>query len=361
MSSAPIVISPRLSLHLDFIRLFAMIGVVFLHTASGFLFRPDLVLSKIWFPLSFLYAFALPCVFLFFTLSGFLTLARPAAIKDNLLKTFWRLIFPLLVFILLGGLLQYFGLQRSQSLPTSLYLYLSGLMSGNLWFLFVISGIYLFRPLFSLVRGKQLWQYLFLVCFALSFLLHLIFLRHDPAAPANFATFTNIFACLGFYFFGAWCRRVDLARSPNKTTLLKLALSILVLVALNIFFNRQQMLITYFSAPSSTLFNIAYNFWIAFASILLSFALWFLFFNFDFISPQSAALVKKLSALSFGVYLLHTLVINARYYFTSLEYDIAGFNIYQYVLLNFFGVLGLSFLLSFLLSKIPFVRKTIGL
>ncbi|MCL2110052.1 acyltransferase family protein [Microgenomates group bacterium] len=357
--SIPLTISSRLSSALDCVRLFAMIGVVFLHTASGFIFRADIVESKIYFPIAVFYSLSLTCISLFFMLSGFLTLHKPISVKANLHKTFYRLILPLLSFIFLGALLDYFGQQSPQNFFIVLFNYVLNLMSGNLWFLVVLSSFYLFRPLFSLVHDKTFFCYLFIVCFALGFILRLTHL-HDPFLSQG--TFSNILFCLGFYFFGGYQRFSEMKiLAPPKIALL--VFSSFVLIALNIFFDRYQMLATYFSAPRPYIFTFAHDFWliISHSLPLLSFCLWPLFVSLLNISKILFPLLKKVATLSFGIYLFHTLVINSIFYFTRFGYDNLSLNIYQYVPLNFFLVLSCALLLSWLVSKVPYLKKIIGL
>src|SRR5689334_9684312 len=85
-------------LNADIIRVLAIFGVVGIHVLTPIYARPDFFGGKFWW-----ITFLLNCLFrasvpLFIMLSGYLVLAKPVTVKENLQRVWKRLLIPLISF-----------------------------------------------------------------------------------------------------------------------------------------------------------------------------------------------------------------------------------------------------------------------
>lgn len=361
-------ISKRTSFSLNIVRIFAMIGVVNLHTILVFVQRPDMFHSQLWLPLETFLTFSMPAVSLFFILSGYLTINKKRDIRENLQKTCWRIFFPLFIFILLNATVDWFGLyQGRQPLLYTMYQSFLKVMGSDLWFMVVLGGFYLFQPLWYLLAEKKaVFQYSILTLGIGSIVLH--FFNNLAGSNISHASLTMVSSYLALFLFGGYVRQKEVKISLRSLLLLSIAFVLLKVltdycsIQVSYFANETA---SYLRTLNALLGTIVSATWHLFMGVIL----WELLMRIPWLKAvqnfkNSAKIVErigKIAQLSLGVYLIHPLLISLRSWVFGFEYDFSGLNVYQYIFVSWTSIFLLSLGLSLLISKIPGLKRIIGI
>ena len=133
--------------YFDWLRLFAMLAVIFMHAVSSFLHSP---VTPGWHAANLLTALSFTAVPLFFMMSGALLLSdeRTVDVKWILRRRLPRILAPLALFSLLAVLwLWYRDGPTGKPMILSLLKGLNGPVYVHLWYLYTLAGLYLISPL----------------------------------------------------------------------------------------------------------------------------------------------------------------------------------------------------------------------
>ena len=133
--------------YFDYLRLFAMLGVILMHDASDLL-RSELTPG--WFGADLLTSLAFTAVPLFFMMSGALLLSRDETTDLDRLwkKRLPKLLVPLLFWSVISVLwLWHTGAKTLEEIPDAIASALKDPVSVHLWYLYTLAGFYLLSPL----------------------------------------------------------------------------------------------------------------------------------------------------------------------------------------------------------------------
>ncbi len=356
---------------LNFIRIFAMLAVINLHTLLNFVERPDFFNTKIWWTLMPIVILSAPAVIIFFMLSGYLVLNRPQPIVTNIKKIFHRLLIPLLFF---GGLnffsnllwIRGFGWINIDLLLPQLQKELHRLVtfpSSFLWFLVVLIFLYLLNPLWQTLlqdrKNKKLLLYLTSLAFLLSFFAKLI--EHPSGHDGTIYTaFTAWLGYLGIYLYGGLLRHQWLPSLSRKQSLFLLTFGFVFYFIFHFF--------KFSGFDNSFLFDWTYSLVAFCADIVIAIGFFNFFLEVNWLRFFRTSRQKQLwfnftnflASMSFGIYLLHPFIIN-RLFISGFQFDFVSQNAFVFNLLNWFIVFFSSLLLTWLISWTPYLRKIIGL
>ena len=225
----------------------------------------------------------------------------------------------------------------------------------HLWYLFMIIGLYISTPILrQFIRRdneKTVLYFLkvgFIVQGIIPFIVQLIKTFDDKSLSETVELFSlDIFLGFSFYYVLGWYLH-------NFTLKKKTQNIIYILGAISVVFS---VLFTYFmSINQGKPYFITYrNFY--FNNVLYSAAIFLLFkqlFQNKRFSEKSGKIIRNLSALTFGVYIIHPFFIEAvRTTFSSMENQTLG------IILMWLSAAAISTAVCFVLSKIPGVRKVI--
>ena len=325
----------------DWLRLFAMSGVVFMHTASGLL-RAERNLG--WHGANLLVSLSFTAVPLFFMISGSLLLSSPktADLKQLCRRRLPRLVLPLLfwsaaILLLLwlwGDLSLDEAVQRLLAVPhTHAY--------THLWYLYTLIALYVLSPLLyrmvqGLDRSGTRWL-LGLMAFILGLeMLQMLvpasvqgWLLLDLASSLRFLNGHLFPFLLGFFLF----RR---SRETANWKLILLAVLFLGVITLGTWLKTEQ------AGTYTASFQQQNGGWeIGLAALL------FLLAKQNLRRPPRLRLSRELVLLSLPIYLVHPLVLRWLW-----RLDLAPTRFLQLPLL-FLLVLGISFLISKTLASVP--------
>ena len=175
--------------YFDYLRLFAMLGVILMHEASGLL-RSELTLG--WFGADLLTSLAFTAVPLFFMMSGALLLSRDETTDLDRLwkKRLPKLLVPLLFWSVISVLwLWHTGAKTLEEIPDAIASALKDPVSVHLWYLYTLAGFYLLSPLLRrMVQAldRRLSRYLLLLMAAVV-VLDIV----RPLVPGKYADLFN--------------------------------------------------------------------------------------------------------------------------------------------------------------------------
>ena len=338
-------------IYFDILRVVAIFFVVAVHLSAQHWLDVD-VSSRAWF------AFNLYCttgkwsVPIFVMISGALFLGRDTPICTILKKNVLRMVY---VFVFWSGCYALISLLFRHSPPFDV---LSQFVTGHyhLWFLFMIVGLYLLIPLLRpIVQSETLTRYFLLLSLVFTFLLPQLALFCTFVSPristliSTVIMFTYCYFPLGFtvYFVGGYyLSRRDFSRKEEIVLYCIGIAGLLFSIFAPVVHAKAQ------GAPSDIFYN--YNS----LNVLLTSVPIFVFakkhLNFPRMGERAYAILRKLSKYSFGVYLVHPMVIELLQHFGIDTFSCNAF--FSVPLLAVF-VFTVSTAISVLLSRVPIVNK----
>lgn len=316
---------------LDIIRVIACLMIVLMHSPMSGLGTSGFVLCGI----SYLTA---PGIGLFFMVSGALLLkvnvAHPFGTQSFLRRRFTKILVPLVFWSIVGWGLEQYGVKNTEL--------------GILWFMYCLAGLYLLTPILSswlsVSRIKEVEFYLLLwfVTLCVPFVkLFTIVNESDTSWLYYFHGYVGYYV-LGFYLQNYWGHRLSVGRKW-MFALVFVCISVILPIAL---------LMLDVEADFYSLF------WYLSITVALQSVVWWcvvkrLMRNV----PKLPSFVVELSKLSFGIYLIHILVMRNVLWETTWMQGMNG--IVQIVVCTIL-TFTLSALISWGISKIKFVKAIIG-
>lgn len=336
----------------DFLRIFATVAVVLIHCSASEL--------KNWSPFelrwqicSLLDSISRWCVPVFVMISGALFLRGEHTIekllKKNVLRivtafAFWSTVFALYRFLL-----------KKISLKQTVGEIIVG--HYHLWFLFMIAGLYLAVPLLKkITESEKLTKYFLVLSLIFAFIIpmgtNFLSLFSESLAGTVTKITDNInlrIACgyTGYFVLGYFLSKAELSLRQRK----------LIYTASALGFAATVILASAFSCLKNTTVNVFYDYFSI--SVLLEAIGVFTFFRYKKFSPNKKRekTVLALSKYSFGVYLVHPLILET--YERIITQKIPSLNSLVFILLMFVITLTVSFVISAVINRIPVLKKYI--
>lgn len=346
---------------LDVIRIMAMVMVLVLHTFKSFVERPDFFSTPIYFLLLPIVVWSAPAVQVFFILSGYLVLPKPKSLAENWSKTWRRLLVPLAAFELLAVLnvvlvaLTDNGVAQSALLAEAERL--TRFPNSELWFLYVLAALYVVNPLFFLVfqeGQRRIAQYLT----ALAFVAPLLLVGLEYPVGRFDQTYVNVTSwlwCLFFYLYGGLLAKGWAVSAKPLGRLSVIGVSMMALMSTNYLLARESVGLIVLSDVLHWFLHILGQLLVAVLAI--GFFQSVLTIRWE----KWQSVVIPIALLSFGVYLIHPLLIDpVLRYWLNWHFDAVGLHPILYNLLNFLIVLFGSLGVSFAIYKTPWLRMILG-
>lgn len=352
---------------IDSIRVLAMLLVIVLHTLLSFTLRVDFFGTKLWFLLEPIVALSKTSVLLFFLISGYLVLTKNRSIKDNWSKIRAVILLPFFTFTLIDiGLLLRTAIRTGAYIPEfwqTQVLRLLSFPSSSLWFLVVLFFLYLFNPVWQTMfaeKGKKMYARYTALLFLLLFVAMTLIKAMGVTDPSG-SILTGWLGFVFFYLYGGLVRNTWINFQNKWVNILILiggfALTIIGDYAtLSTQFHTGN---TQLSATISTLISIPVA-CMAVGIFNLLVGSDFSWLTKNMFGKTLPTHLATLAQLSYGVYLLHPLVVALLPEF-GFTFDHLSLNVYLYNILNYSLVLSSSIGATYLLSKIPKVRSLIGM
>lgn len=343
---------------IHFVRVLACIMVVCLHVCSSADSYSKESIDNV-FLYSFYYA-TKPCVPLFFMVTGYLIL--PYRNGDNIIgfykKRIPRVLFPLLVWGIIYACLPYF-LGMDDLHTTFRELLLSPIkaperIGGVLWYLFILIGIYLIIPFFSeKIYENKLFLKVYLVFWGGTTLIPILkdyyIHNQDILGQCHYIQNFDMFVCFSGYigyvligygikkYYGFW--EIFLSRWLNENGKLKYVILLLITIAACFV---KPIFMEYFLTSGTAVITICL----------------FLLLKDIQINTEGKIyrLIKHISAMSFGIYLCHMLVLKVFFEPLFTHYSASWYVMAICMIMTFVC----AYVISVILSKLPFKRFIIG-
>lgn len=342
--------APRRVIYFDVLRVLATFAVIVLHLSAQHWADTD-VFSNAWLAFNLYGGIVRWSVPIFVMISGALFLGRDTDIHTILKKNVARIA---TVFLSWSGCYALVGLVFRHA-PLSVVL--SQLITGHyhLWFLYMIVGLYLLIPLLRpIVKSESLTRYFLLLALIFTFLLPQLalftsFVSYEASTVIRTVImYSYCFFPLGFtvYFVGGYyLSRRSFSRREEIVLycvgIAALLFSIIAPAALS----RAQ------GAANPTFYS--YNDLNVLCTSVPIFVFAKQHLNFPRMGERAYALLRKMSKYSFGVYLVHPMVIELLQHFGIDTFSCNAF--FSVPLLAVF-VFAVSTLISALLNAIPFIK-----
>lgn len=324
-------------LYLDLIRILACTMIVLMHSPMPQLGTSSYVLSTV----SFLTA---PGIGLFFMVSGALLLPVKTSyisfIKHRLSKIllptlFWTFVY--LIIQLCDGDIALDNIpKRILSIPFSI--------QGHsiLWFMYTLMGLYLLAPIISpwLKNTSKKDIELILMIWGVTLIFPLLkeFITVNNSESGTFYYFSGY---AGYFLLGYYLKNYI-----NKLNIF----FILALIGIPI-------LIAIYCKLSDLDVDFYQMFWYLSIPVTMMSIGWFLFVKRDFVNKKALNVTTTLSNCSFGVYLIHIFIM--RNFLWNLDFISAYGGLIQIILTTILTLV-ISYLLVFMISKLPFSKYIIG-
>ena len=332
---------------MDILRILASLAVVLLHVSAPYIYVDD-INSCSWVVSNFLLCATRWCVPVFFMISGAFMLQKDIPIKILWGKYISRLIIILVVWNSIYHIPYYSSISFVvKDIVAVLFTCGSGY---HLWFIYALIGIYLIIPLLKKIVDGNLSRYVLCLWFCTSVLF--FWLKDAGVFDILFIYVLNFpFAIdyLGYFILGYFLyNEVNLLKKHRKI------IYILGLFALILSINCNYI-INYYTED-----NVFYSFdYHNIMTVIMSIALFVYFkynksvFSCESLSIRSKNIISLLSNNTLGIYLIHVFVLKIFYIMVP---DYLSLNIFFIIPITWLLTIVLSFTISFIMSKIPYVR-----
>lgn len=350
-------------LYLDVLRIIAILAVILLHVSNISFFNTQVLKSNSFYSSSVLYCLSRVGVSLFIMISGvtFLNPEKKVSLSylgKKVLHIFICLVCWLTIYDIFALLCRheriYFGFVKV--ILSDLINYKSYYFGNyHLWYLYMIIGLYIVTPIVRLFvkhANKELLMYTFCIWFFFSSCLPL-FLKFDCFHFLNIFDAIDIpviTGLVGTYVLGYYLHKIDFKKKWRYTLYGLGILSFFLMTIGTIFLSKRS------GRATEVLFDNISCFVIIMSSSI--FVLIKTFISNKKFSTKMIFLIKKISGLTFGMYITHEFFIyytNSYSYGFPLDYTLSNTAV-RIVIVTIF-VAGSSLLFSYLISKIPLLKK----
>ncbi len=332
--------------YFDRLRIIAAIAVVVIHISAPELFRYGIGTPS-WDFCNILDSFSRFAVPLFVMLSGaiFLNPEKKTDIKKLYSKNLLRIVVAFFFWSFFYALVNHEG---------DAYLFIKNVLLGHfhMYYLFIIAGLYIAVPIYrKICEDEKLMSYFLLLAFVFVFLLPLLATMPHMSVIDMMLEKMNFKLVLGYsvYFVGGYYfSRLELSKL-RRWMLYTLGATAFVSTA--IFTRNASVQLGEFYTEYYDGFS---------ANVLIETVSLFVFAKYNLsYAPKSVRSEKILllfSKLTFGVYLVHMLVFD---YISGFSIFIDMSSVLLYIASKLFLTLLISGIISYILNKIPVLKKYI--
>jgi surface polysaccharide O-acyltransferase-like enzyme len=340
-------------LWVDFIRVVASFLVVLIHAAAPLLYRYNKIAAVNWWAGNIYDSAARICVPLFFITTGYLLLEKQEAVKDYLTKRGNKILVPLFVWSIFYIFWKFFF---ENGEPISFRTFYSLFLSPayfHLWFFYAIIGLYLYIPILRILiqhSPKELLYYFIVLWFIA---VSVIPFAERTTHLTSLIDLNMISGFVGYLVIGYIFGNIQTSKKQAMQALFIAFVCFIITIAGTFFLTARNKgeyngyFYDYLS-PNIILYSIA--------------AFTFLKYISEKITPSEnqQKSLKALSSASFGIYLIHPMILfTLRAGWLGFSLSALSMNAIYSVPLTVFFTFGLSFLIVFLLQKIPFIRNCV--
>ena len=342
-------------LYLDLLRIISIFAVITLHVAASIAGNFSKVPPDHWMVANIIDSITRFCVPVFFMISGALVLGDNRNYQFSYLfrKRILRILIPFIIWSLFY--LYYFQQQPSFDLLNGLYTITIKPAMYHLWFVYPLIGLYLLIPLlgtFVTHAKDSIIHYFLILWFVVAILNPLLntLVGYQPPIFLLPKNLEEVWLYTGYFVLGFYLSK----KSFNFNKLLPIFLIVSGIVI--------TILATdYFSYKHGRFYDVFYRYTtpnVLMVSIGVFWIIQMLSSKLETLKPMSCSLLIKLSEASFGIYLMHIMILNQVN--IRLHLDANTFHPAIGILLTSVCVFIISAVLTHLIRQIPFIGKWVA-
>lgn len=340
-------------IYYDLLRILATLGVVILHTAGSKWANTE-ISSFQWQTFNFFDGIVRWSVPIFVMISGSLFLKGNSSIEKIHKKNILRIVTAFLFWSFL-----YAGVSVIQGRDFNYAV--ADFLKGHyhMWFLYMIIGLYLIVPFVKkIVVSPKLTNYFLKLSLIFTFIFHQLIgiVSLFPGSAGEVlskinenANFYFTYGFVAYFILGYYISNKDLSEKSRKTIYILSAIGFLTTVVLT-------AITSLIKKEPQKLFFDSFS-----VNVLLESLGLFVFFKYKVdkisFSDKAVKIISKLSKYSFGVYLVHAMILeqlNVLFGLNTLSFN-PIFSVVLIVLIVFI----VSYVISFILNHIPVINKYI--
>lgn len=340
--------------YFDYLRILATLSVIMIHVCTPYWFSTD-VFSSDWLYLNLYESISRWSVPIFFMISGTLFLSSTQGIRQILRKNICHMVTAFLFWSTIYIGICYF--KGQYSLPDALREILFGYY--HMWYLYVITGLYLAVPILrQLTKSRETTRYFLLMALLFNTILPYaaiylglfdLTLQQTAERMMNSLSFQMVCGYSLYFVLGWYLHNTDITPKNRKVIYVLGIVSLLATVVMSYTESiRQQTPVhTFFEYLSPNVFFVS-----AAAFVFAKYH-----FRYGKLPATAVTLLQTLSKYSFGVYLVHALLYDTLRY--NLNFDLLAYPPVISIPAVSLALLAASFLVSALLHQIPVLKKHI--
>lgn len=350
------------ALWIDFLRIIAMIAVIFIHTTAKYNLPADTTRVRVFYSFKPLFQFAVP-VFVMISGTFMLDPERSFSTKKLFTKNALRIVIALIFWTVVYAVAYYFVGDAKGQITSVIGNLICG--PNHLWYLSLLLGLYVITPLLRRITNSERYtKYFLILSFAITFvaplLLQLCGLIDGLLAgrfntslkdmiKSNLFDFRIVYSeSLTFYYvFGYWLRKKELTKKQSAALMLFGLLGIVY-----------QYVIEYFHCAKTGIYSsdlVGMQF-ACMLTVIGIFTFGKTVIGSRMNGKKTGKVVSFFAGLSFGVYLLQSLIIVVVQY---LIFDFTKYNPLLSAPAAAGIVLVICLAITFVLKKIPVLNKYI--
>jgi surface polysaccharide O-acyltransferase-like enzyme len=326
---------------IDLLKAIAAFAVIILHVTVSLLY--DFGDKEHWQAANFYNSLVRFSVPVFVMISGVLLLNKNEELTTFLRKRFSRLLFP---FIFWSVIYLFIKINYDLPLKEIISYSIKELKSGtefHLWYIYMLIGLYLFIPILSkwTVNATKKEMIYFLSIWFFIIIVSLPFFNKFYTR-IDFRYFSGY---IGYLVLGTFLHRF-LDKKPRWIGFLLFFVSVGFTI-----------LITYYLTAKTNTFNGRFYEFLGLNVVFASIGMFLILKDINTENQKFKKLIENISKYSYGIYLSHIFVLMA---ISKIGVSYLLFNPWLSIPFVALCVFSLSWLLTFLLSKIPLVGKYIS-
>lgn len=334
--------------YLDWLRVYAIVAVVMIHVSASVVLINLFKNNASYFLAGNLYEtlsrYAVP---IFFMISGALMLGKreEIQIKGFLLKRTSKIIIPLICWSIIYYLYKVFKGTFEFSVSQFFRLFLTDQINYHLWFMYVILGLYLITPILILFikNAKRAEIEYFLILWSIATVISAL-VRYLFGFTYKLEL-NHVAGSIGFFVLGYYLDHYEFTKKSKRVIFIAGFIGLLMTFFLTYWYTKGNngQLDTYWYS------NFAPN------VVLASMAI-FLGIKSMNIKKGLPPVLNLLSIFSFGIYLVHALII-----YLLKDYSLYLTNIHPLVSvpINILVIIIISALVVYIIKKLPVLNKLI--